>query len=487
MTHPWFIHAQVFMPVSHTNTLVKRETNVWTMIPAERIRQLNDKPRQKGRFVLYWMQSSQRVSWNHALQFAGREADRLDLPLVVLFTLVPRFPEASPAHYRFMLEGLFETGQRLGDLGIRFVLRTGMPQVIVPEYARDAAAVVTDKGYLKPERQWKDAFAGELPCRFTEVETNVVVPVNTASSKEEWSAATFRRKITPRYDRFLVPLEEKRPGKSSLRFEAGDGEERHELESLMTGLFPGSGERSSLPWKGGETAAHFLLEKFVSERLEKYPLLRNDPNAGVLSGMSPYLHFGQISPVEIALRVMNASYPDTGRYLEELIVRRELSINFVHYNPFYDSYEGLPSWSRKTLSDHARDPREYVYSLQELEQGKTHDRYWNAAQREMVLTGKMHGYLRMYWGKKILEWSASPEEAFQTALSLNNRYELDGRDPNGFAGVAWCFGKHDRPWPERRIFGKVRYMNANGLRKKFDPDRYAERIEAQTGQVEREK
>jgi deoxyribodipyrimidine photo-lyase len=196
--------------------------------------------------------------------------------------------------------------------------------------------------------------------------------------------------------------------------------------------------------------------------------------------MSPYLHFGQISPLYIALQIRKArgiNKANKEAYLEELIVRRELSMNYCYYNPEYDSYSGLPDWAKKTLKAHRGDKREYVYSIEDLEDAQTHDPYWNAAQREMVLTGKMHNYMRMYWGKKLIEWSATPEQAFKCALYLNNRYELDGRDPNSFTGVAWCFGKHDRPWSERPIFGSVRYMNAAGLERKFDMEAYIRKIE----------
>jgi len=219
------------------------------------------------------------------------------------------------------------------------------------------------------------------------------------------------------------------------------------------------------------------LRLFIGQRLEDYDVARNDPNLEGVSNLSPYLHFGQISPLYIALKVRAAAGKGKDAYLEELIVRRELSFNFVYYNDQYDSYACLPPWARRTLDYHAADAREYAYSQEEFETAGTHDPYWNAAQKQMVLTGKMHGYMRMYWGKKILEWTKSPEEGFRMALYLNNKYELDGRDPNGFAGVAWCFGKHDRAWAERPVFGKIRYMNAAGLRRKFDADAYVEKIQ----------
>jgi deoxyribodipyrimidine photo-lyase len=195
------------------------------------------------------------------------------------------------------------------------------------------------------------------------------------------------------------------------------------------------------------------------------------------SGLSPYLHFGQISPLFVALEVKKSGKKGKEDFLEELIVRRELAVNFVHYNSAYDSFNCLPQWAKATLHAHLEDKREYAYSLKDLENAKTHDPYWNAAQEEMRISGKMHGYMRMYWGKKILEWTRSPEEAFRRALYLNNKYNIDGRDPNGFAGVAWCFGKHDRPWKERQIFGKVRYMSSHGLERKFEIEKYVRKIE----------
>jgi len=232
-------------------------------------------------------------------------------------------------------------------------------------------------------------------------------------------------------------------------------------------------------FRGGASEAKRLLADFISHKLKDYGELRSDPSLDCVSHMSPYLHFGQISPLYIAMQVQEAGkIPSKTReaYLEELIVRRELAMNFTQYNPTYDSFRAIPDWAKRTLKGHQKDKREYVYSQDELEKGRTHDPYWNAAQKEMIVTGKMHNYMRMYWGKKILEWCASPEEAFRIAVYLNNKYELDGRDPNSFTGVAWCFGKHDRPWGERKIFGQVRYMNDVGLRRKFKIDDYVKKI-----------
>jgi deoxyribodipyrimidine photo-lyase len=239
-------------------------------------------------------------------------------------------------------------------------------------------------------------------------------------------------------------------------------------------------DRSVAPseaFQGGPAEAKRRLTRFVGSKLAYYADRRNDPTLDFQSGLSPYLHFGQISPVDVALAAMTSGAPRNAldAFLEELIVRRELSMNFAARNPDCCAYAGLPNWARATLAAHARDRRDHLYDEAAWEAAATHDPYWNAAQREMVRTGKMHNYMRMYWGKKILEWSRSPEAAFDIALRLNDKYELDGRDPNSCAGVAWCFGKHDRPWTERPVFGMVRYMNAAGLDRKFDMPDYVER------------
>jgi deoxyribodipyrimidine photo-lyase len=226
----------------------------------------------------------------------------------------------------------------------------------------------------------------------------------------------------------------------------------------------------------GAKAAHRALLRFIEKRLNGYGEGRNDPLADGCSGLSPYLHFGQLSPIELGRLARRHGGKGLPAFLEQLVIRRELCRNFAWYRPQdYDSWDALPAWSRATLLEHAGDKRSFVYRRKDFEAGATHDRYWNAAQAQLVKTGSIHNYMRMYWGKMILAWSAHPEEAFYTALYLNDRYALDGRDPNGWAGVAWCFGLHDRPWPSRLVFGTVRAMAYSGLKKKFDPEAYAGR------------
>jgi len=448
-------------------------------------RRLTTHETKRGDHVLYWMQASQRAEGNPALDVAIREANRLRKPVSVCFCLDPQGEGRQIRHLRFMVEGLAETGSMLTEQGIAFLLRTGPPHDVIPVVAEDASLVVTDRGYLRGQKEERSLLAKRLDRPFIEVEGDVIVPVEIASPKEEWSAATFRRRITPHLDHF--PAQSPSP-QVRVRADptASEPLAPDRMDGILRSLHP-LDDAAPAAFTGGLSEARRLLDLFVTEKLHRYAAERNDPNADVLSCMSPYLHFGQISPLEVALRVRSAggsrnrngnmNHENAAAYLEEQIVRRELSMNFVHYDPDYATPACLPTWAKTTLAEHARDPREYEYTLPELERAATHNPYWNAAQTEMRLTGKMHGYMRMYWGKKVIEWSPTPEEAYHTLLTLNNRYELDGRDPNSYAGIAWCFGKHDRAWKERAVFGKVRYMNANGLRRKFDADRYAARFE----------
>ncbi len=443
------------------------------MIQKERIRSLNQKSIKKGTYVLYWMQASQRAEYNHALEYAISKANELHQPVIVFFGMTDHFPEANERHYAFMLEGLREVKRSLEKRGIQLVILHESPEKGVMQLSKKASLVVVDRGYLRIQRAWRENVAKRIDCSFIQVESDVIVPIEETSPKEEYAAATIRSKIHKKLNHFLIPLKQSDPtvDSSSMDFDFFDMDDAGKAISKLR--IDRSVQKVSF-FKGGTEEARKHLEVFLEGKLDRFPELRNDPTLDYLSQMSPYLHFGQISPLFIALKVKEIKSPGIEAFLEELIIRRELSMNFVFYNGKYDSFESIPEWAKKSLRSHQKDKREYLYRLEELEQAKTHDPYWNAAQREMVVKGKMHGYMRMYWGKKIIEWSKTPEEAFCAALYLNNKYELDGRDPNGFTGVAWCFGKHDRPWGERPIFGNVRYMNDRGLKRKFDADRYVE-------------
>jgi deoxyribodipyrimidine photo-lyase len=447
------------------------------MIQKERMKALNQRRVQKGKYVLYWMQASQRTDCNHALEFAILKANELRQPLIVFFGITDQFPEAKERHYAFMLEGLKEVKDALKKRGIQMVILHQSPEVGAVQLATRASLAVVDRGYLRIQRVWREDASKRMECPLFQVESDVIVPVEGTSIKEEYAAATIRSKIKRKLDAFLVPLKEHEPMMESFSLDF-DSFDIDDLEKAISKLRIDRSVKRVNSFHGGTKEAKSHLEVFLEDKLDRFAELRNDPNLDYLSHMSPYLHFGHISPLYIALQVSKTGSPGIEAFLEELIIRRELSMNFVFYNKKYDSFEAIPGWAKKTLKAHQKDKRPYLYSLKELEGAKTHDPYWNAAQKEMLHRGKMHGYMRMYWGKKILEWTRTAEEAFRNALYLNNKYELDGRDPNGFTGVAWCFGKHDRPWGKRPIFGNVRYMNDKGLKRKFDADGYVKMIDA---------
>lgn len=449
------------------------------MIPDNRVKIKNQQEICNGDYVLYWMQTAQRVSFNHALEYAKEEANRLNKPLLVYFGLMDDYPEANARHYYFMLEGLVEIKKELQKKGIQFLVSHISPEEGALSLAEKASLLITERSYLRVEKAWKRKVSEKISCQMVEVETNVMVPVDVVSEKEEYSAATIRKKIEREIPNYALPLGNRLVDIPSL----------HIIASIPAFTFTTADEALSrlslsqevLPvpeyFRGGHDEALRHFELFKQIKFEGYAEHRNNPVEDYGSNLSPYLHFGQISPLEIYLSLLDYHSENKRVFLDELIIRRELAINFVEHNAHYDSFKSIGSFAQVTLEKHRYDKRPYVYTLKELEKGKTHDIYWNACQLEMVHTGKMHGYLRMYWGKKIIEWTESPEIAYEIALYLNNKYHLDGRDPNGFAGVAWCFGKHDRPWKEREIFGSVRYMNDKGLKRKFKIDQYVEKIE----------
>ena len=452
------------------------------MIHADRIHRLNDKPtRAEGGFVLYWMQQSQRSDWNHALEYAIIRANDLELPLAVVFGLTDDYPSANLRHYSFMLEGLEETFNSLEKRGALALCGRGHPPEIAIAASRDAALTICDQGYLRHQAEWRMQLAESSECEVVEIESDIIVPVETATDHAEYMARTLRPRINRQLGDFLVPVSAAKLSKPwkkyGGKFQALDNFEK-KFPSIGTLKLDTSVAPSRI-LKGGPSAARQRLGEFISTSLEVYPQNSNQPQTDHISMLSPYLHFGQISPLFIALEVSNSRCSEESKaaFLEQVIVRRELAINFTWYGPNYDRIECLPDWALDTLDRHRRDKREYVYDLDQLELSKTHDPYWNAAMDEMRHTGFMHNYMRMYWGKKILEWTESPETAFETALHLNNKYFIDGRDPNSYAGVAWVFGKHDQAWKERPVFGKTRYMNAAGLRRKCDIEAYIKKVD----------
>jgi deoxyribodipyrimidine photo-lyase len=444
------------------------------------IRILKDaEPRSGARYVLYWMQQSQRARFNPALEYAVDEANAHDLPVLVCFGLMDGYPEANARHYTFMLEGLAEVARGLAERGIAFVIGRGSPDQVALGFARDAALIVCDCGYLKPQKAWRASVARQTTCRVVQVEGDVLVPVEIASPKHEVGARTLRPRLYRVWDDYIVPLKPRPVRRTAIELASPSHFDFTDVPGFVRSLKVDQTVAPVRRFQGGTGPAWARLEHFLDKPFAGYAKNRSVPEAGAASHMSPYLHFGQISPVEIALAIREAgtgSDENRSAYLEELIVRRELAMNHVFYDKRYDAYETVPQWARKTLDSRRTDQRPYLYTRGQLEGGETHDRYWNAAMLEMRTTGYMHNHMRMYWGKKILEWSPSPEEAFETTLRLNNRYFLDGRDANSFTNVAWVFGLHDRPWGPRNVFGNVRSMGQNTFRK-FDADAYVRTVE----------
>ena len=426
--------------------------------------------------VIHWLRRDQRAQDNWALLHAQDLALAAGRPLAVAFCLVPEFLGAARRQYAFMLTGLRETARELADLRIPFFLLRGDPVQEVPALLErtGAGVLVTDFNPLHVSRRWEQGVCGRVAIPVHVVDAHNVVPVWRASDKQEYAARTIRPRLQRQLPEFLTDIPPLRahpvawPGDVPLP----------DWEDAGRGLAVGEAGAPVAWCTPGPRAAGVTLTAFLERRLAGYDTARNDPNADGQSGLSPYLHFGHLAPQRAAFAAaQRPASPDREAFLEELIVRRELSDNFCHHNPHYDQYEGLPAWARRTLEDHLDDEREHLYDLEEFESARTHDALWNAAQTELTVRGKMHGYLRMYWAKKILEWTRDPGEALDVAITLNDRYELDGRDPSGYVGCAWSVGGlHDRPWTERPIFGKVRYMNLNGCKRKFRVDRYIDRM-----------
>ncbi|XP_028932146.1 deoxyribodipyrimidine photo-lyase-like [Ornithorhynchus anatinus] len=428
--------------------------------------------KEDAKGVVYWMSRDQRVQDNWAFLYAQRLALQRKLPLHVCFCLVPSFLGATIRHFGFMLGGLKEVAKECKQLDIPFHLLPGLAKDTLPTFVRDhdIGAVVTDFSPLRLPLQWVRDVRDGLPevVPLVQVDAHNIVPCWVASDKQEYAARTIRRKIHDRLSNFLTefPPLVRHPHPADFQAEPVD------WQACRAGL---QVDRTvgEVSWAQPGTAAGLtVLQTFIDQRLRIFSSSRNDPNKAALSNLSPWFHFGQVSVQRAILEVRKQRhrYPDSvASFVEEAMVRRELADNFCFYNENYDKVEGAYDWARTTLRLHAKDKRTHLYSLEQLEAGKTHDTLWNAAQLQMVQEGKMHGFLRMYWAKKILEWTRSPEEALEFAIHLNDRFQLDGRDPNGYVGCMWSIcGIHDQGWAEREVFGKIRYMNYAGCKRKFD-------------------
>lgn len=440
------------------------------LVNDKRIYALNNAGLSPGPIV-YWMSREQRVHDNWGLLHARELADQ-GRSLTVLFCLVPSFLGATLRQYDFMLKGLEEVEAELARLNISFTLRMGTPDKEVPHFISqiDAGAVVTDFDPLRIKQEWQKTIASKINVPLIEVDGHNIIPARYLSDKQEYGARTIRPKIHRLSQEFLEEYPTLEPSQN------GTVKEKVNWSAIRNSIDVDESVHpvATVP---GEKAAKKDLSVFIADRLNGYATKRNDPNADGTSRLSAYFHFGHLAPQRAALEVASSGKgEDQEAYLEELIVRRELTDNFCLHNPDYDTLQGAPAWALKTLEEHRHDPRDYIYSLDQFEHAGTHSRLWNAAQTQLLKSGYMHGYMRMFWAKKILEWSISPEEALSIVLRLNDRYQLDGRDPNGYVGALWSVaGLHDRAWKKRPIYGSIRYMNENGCRRKFDVEAYCER------------
>uniref|UniRef100_A0A3Q4BSE5 Deoxyribodipyrimidine photo-lyase n=1 Tax=Mola mola TaxID=94237 RepID=A0A3Q4BSE5_MOLML len=457
----------------------QRTDNKMMGLNKKRLRFISDtkKVKQGSEGVLYWMSRDHRVQDNWALVHAQQLAVKENLPLHVCFCLhVPKSELSTLRHYSFMLKGLQEVAQECRTLDIQFHLLHGSAGDVLPGFVSDRSlgAVVADFCPLREPLKSLEDVKKKLVSP-SSVDAHNIVPCWVTSPKLEYAARTIRGKITKLLPEFLTdfPPVEKHPYTATRTAKPVDWNKT--LASMEVDRAVGETEWA----KPGTKAGMAMLESFIDVRLKLFDTLRNDPNAVALSQLSPWIRFGHVSAQQVALQVQRGGKKagvSVSSFIEELVVRRELTDNFCFYNQKYDCVEGAYEWAQKTLKDHAKDKRQYIYTCEQLEKAKTHDKLWNGAQYQMVTEGKMHGFLRMYWAKKILEWTPSPEEALSTALYLNDRYELDGQDPNGFVGCMWSIcGIHDQGWAERPIFGKIRYMNYKGCLRKFDVARFEQK------------
>jgi deoxyribodipyrimidine photo-lyase len=443
-------------------------------------------PDPKGGCVVYWMQRAQRTLDNPALDVAVEAANILRQPVVIFFAPVPFYPHANLRHYAFLAQGIPDMAGRARQRGIGFVLRR-YPEHSLVKFCDEvkASLVVGDENPMREPNHWRELAAKKLKLPLWTVDADVIVP-SKLLEKEQYAARIIRPRLKQRLKHYLegdfnlkANVEWVRPRGLQMLPDDGSLDLTEHWKDLDRSVQPVNS------FRGGTAEALKLLHEFVTHKLAHYPDRHGKPEVDGTSRLSPYLHFGQISPHTVVRAVEESKAPEAAKddYLDQLITWRELSINFVHFNPLYDSIESAPDWAHRTLGQHAHDTRPVTYSRKQLEQAETHDDLWNAAQKQMLHAGWMHNYMRMYWAKKILEWSSSPAVAYQTAVYLNDKYFLDGRDPDGYAGIAWSIaGKFDRPWFDRPIFGSIRYMSGNAAAKKFDAGKYIEQMAELAGE-----
>ncbi|MBI9101770.1 MAG: deoxyribodipyrimidine photo-lyase [Spirochaetales bacterium] len=419
------------------------------------------------------------LAWRHAQSFS------------IIYTLYNDIFKENPRADLFSITGLIETAERAEELGVDFTVLSGRePADLILEYesTHTVSAVICDFHPLRFQQQEQIKLAAHSDAPVFEVDSHNIVPARVVSDHQEFGAHTLRIKIERLLPEFLTDFPNLFDLISKVMLKKAPKVMKKNTEGTREKLFRTMESEESCKriiigeeFQPGSRAGTNKLMDFIENKLYAYAADRNNPTLEAVSGLSPYFNSGQISPQRAALliSIIYQGTPLKNGILDELIVRRELSDNFCFYTSDYENMAGFPNWAKQSLKEHREDLREYIYTLEEFENSDTHDPLWNAAQKQLVLTGKMHGYMRMYWAKKILEWTLSPEQALKYAITLNDRYALDGRDPNGYAGCAWAIGGlHDRAWKSRPVFGKIRYMNYNGCKRKFDVVEYINKIES---------
>ena len=436
------------------------------------------KPGRRGKGpVIYWMDRDQRITDNWALLYAQQEALIRDVELLIILFIDKQQLTSPSIQTVFQLQGLAELASSAEALNIRFFILPGSAERELPRICKalDAHLLVCDFSPLRRKRQTLHELGKTLTIPIIEVDAHNIVPAWVVSEKKEYAAYTLRPKVHRLLEDYLTDfpkLENPPQPREELAHPFSNKEITHNLAPYL--------QMGCGGFKPGQTEAEKRMHHFITNGLDHYEQRRNNPNLAGQSELSSYLHFGQLSPQRLALEVSRSHAHQSGKetFLEELVVRRELSDNFCLYEQGYDTFQGFHPWAQKSLAEHRGDRRDHTYTLSQLENGETHEALWNTCQLDLVCGHKLHGYLRMYWAKKILEWTASPEEALEYAIVLNDRYSIDGTDPNGYTGIAWSIGGiHDRAWPERPVYGKIRYMNERGCRRKFDVDSYIKSVE----------
>ncbi len=455
------------------------------MVENERVQKLNNRPeRPERKYVVYWSGANRRVNANHALLYAVEIANRLKLPVLFYEGLSCTYPQANDRIHTFILEAVPETAKRLREAGIGYCFNLRKkkedPADAFSEVAREAAAIVADDYPTFYPRMLNRQMPERVAVAYYVVDSSCVVPMRHLT-KREFGAYTIRPKIQRVLDQFLVEpdaLKVKEHYRLPVSKHHSDVKEE-QIGSLVADCDIDHSVKPSLSFKGGRLQAEKLVQYFLENNLRRFASDRNEPSEHATSHLSPYLHFGQISSLEVALAVKEYAREhklDAATYLEELIVRRELSFNYCRFVEDPGDLANLPNWCQINMREHESDKREYIYNYRQFENAETDDELWNAAQKEMLLRGKIQGYYRMYWGKKVVEWSATYADAAKTLIDIHERWALDGRDPNTYTNILWCFGLHDRAWGARPVLGKFRYLSERGMRQKTDVKAYIAEI-----------